>query len=102
MQQVWFPKSELERTVYAALVLAGEPVNNLKLAALMGVSPGEVLQDGSRSSSTRDQQAASGPRSFDFTELKLSPGHKPGLFVRRRCHQQMVSTTPRNSLHLNT
>ena len=39
--QPWLPKSELERTVYAALVLAGEPVNNLKLAALMGVSPGE-------------------------------------------------------------
>ena len=40
-QQVWLPKSELERTVYAALVLAGSPVNNLKLATLMGVSPGE-------------------------------------------------------------
>lgn len=37
----WMPQTELERTVYAALVLAGEPVNNLKLAALMGVSPGE-------------------------------------------------------------
>jgi chromosome segregation and condensation protein ScpB len=41
VQQAWLPKSELERTVYAALVLAGEPVNNLKLATLMGVSPGE-------------------------------------------------------------
>ena len=41
VQQVWLPKNELERTVCAALVLAGEPVNNLKLAALMGVSPGE-------------------------------------------------------------
>jgi hypothetical protein len=37
----WMPKTEVERTVYAALILAGEPVNNLKLAALMGVSPGE-------------------------------------------------------------
>jgi hypothetical protein len=35
------PKTEVERTVYAALILAGEPVNNLNLAALMGVSPGE-------------------------------------------------------------
>ena len=35
------PQTEVERTVYAALILAGEPVNNLKLAALMGVSPGE-------------------------------------------------------------
>ena len=41
MQQAWVPKSEIERTVYAALILAGEPVNNLKLAALMGVSPSE-------------------------------------------------------------
>lgn len=41
VQNVWLPKNELERTVCAALVLAGEPVNNLKLAALMGVSPGE-------------------------------------------------------------
>jgi hypothetical protein len=39
--QVWMPQTEVERTVYAALILAGEPVNNLKLAALMGVSPGE-------------------------------------------------------------
>ena len=37
----WMPKTEVERTVYAALILAGEPVNNLKLAALMGVSPGK-------------------------------------------------------------
>jgi hypothetical protein len=39
--QVWMPQTEVERTVFAALILAGEPVNNLKLAALMGVSPGE-------------------------------------------------------------
>ena len=49
VQQVWLPKNELERTVCAALVLTGEPVNNLKLAALRGVSPGEA-HDGSRSS----------------------------------------------------
>jgi hypothetical protein len=40
VSQAWLPKSELERVV-AALVLAGSPVNNLKLAALMGVSPRE-------------------------------------------------------------
>ena len=39
--QAWMPQTEVERTVYAALILAGEPVNNLKLAALTGVSPGE-------------------------------------------------------------
>jgi hypothetical protein len=33
--------TQLERTVFAALVLAGEPVNNLKPPGLMGVSPGE-------------------------------------------------------------
>ena len=41
VQPTWLPRTELERTVYAALILAGEPVNNLKLAALMGGTPGE-------------------------------------------------------------
>jgi hypothetical protein len=36
----WVPRTEVERTVYAALILAGEPINNLRLAALMGVSAG--------------------------------------------------------------
>ena len=39
---MWMPRTEVERTVYAALILAGEPVNNLKLAELMGVSPSEA------------------------------------------------------------
>jgi hypothetical protein len=39
---MWVPKTEVERAVLAALILAGEPVNNLTLAALMGVSPGEA------------------------------------------------------------
>jgi hypothetical protein len=50
-QQARLPKSELERTVYAALILAGQPVNNLRLAALMGVGPASA-QGRSRSSST--------------------------------------------------
>ena len=37
--QPWVPKSELERTVVAALLLAGEPVNNRRLAELMRCSP---------------------------------------------------------------
>ncbi len=41
-QATWFPRSELERTVYAALVLAGEPVNNRRLAELMLCSPGHA------------------------------------------------------------
>jgi hypothetical protein len=39
---VWVPHNNVERAVYAALILAGEPVNNGRLAALMGVSPAEA------------------------------------------------------------
>jgi hypothetical protein len=39
---VWLPATEIERAVYAALILAGEPVNNRRLASLMGCSPGEA------------------------------------------------------------
>ena len=39
--QPWVPSREFERAVYAALILAGEPVNNRRLAELMGCSPGE-------------------------------------------------------------
>ena len=35
------PKTHVERAVLAALILAGEPVNNRTLAALMDCSPGE-------------------------------------------------------------
>jgi hypothetical protein len=37
--QPWAPTREFERAVFAALILAGEPVNNRRLAELMGVSP---------------------------------------------------------------
>ena len=40
--RVWMPQTEVERTVYAALILAGEPVNNRRLAELMDCSPGEA------------------------------------------------------------
>jgi chromosome segregation and condensation protein ScpB len=36
------PTRDIERAVYAALVLAGEPVNNRRLAELMYCSPGEA------------------------------------------------------------
>ena len=36
------PATEMERAVYAALILAGEPVNNRRLAELMDCSPGEA------------------------------------------------------------
>jgi hypothetical protein len=38
----WMPSKEFERAVYAALILAGEPVNNRRLAELMDCSPGEA------------------------------------------------------------
>jgi hypothetical protein len=38
----WTPATEMERAVYAALILAGEPVNNRRLAELMDCSPGEA------------------------------------------------------------
>ncbi len=38
----WMPANEIERSVYAALIIAGEPVNNSRLAELMGCSPGEA------------------------------------------------------------
>lgn len=43
LQPVWtMPTTEIERAVYAALILAGEPVNNRRLAELMRVSPAEA------------------------------------------------------------
>ncbi len=38
----WQPSREFERAVVAALILAGEPVNNRRLAELMQCSPGEA------------------------------------------------------------
>jgi hypothetical protein len=42
LSPAWMPATEIERAVYAALILAGEPVNNRRLAELMGCSPGEA------------------------------------------------------------
>jgi hypothetical protein len=42
VQPTWMPSKEFERAVYAALILAGEPVNNRRLAELMDCSPGEA------------------------------------------------------------
>jgi hypothetical protein len=38
----WIPTRDIERAVYAALILAGEPVNNRRIAELMRVSPPEA------------------------------------------------------------
>ena len=38
---MWTPVSDLERQVFAAMILAGRPVTNAELARLMGVSPGQ-------------------------------------------------------------
>ena len=40
--QPWMPTKEFERAVFAALILAGEPINNRRLAELMDCSPGEA------------------------------------------------------------
>ena len=40
-QLMWIPVSDLERQVFAAMILAGRPVTNAELARLMGCSPGE-------------------------------------------------------------
>jgi len=42
VQPTWMPSKEFERAVYAALILAGEPVNNRRLAELMDCSAGEA------------------------------------------------------------
>ena len=42
LSRAWMPATEIERAVYAALILAGEPVNNRRLAELMDCSPGEA------------------------------------------------------------
>ena len=42
LTRVWTPASDLERTVYAAMILAGRPVSNAELARFMNVSPGEA------------------------------------------------------------
>ena len=42
LSPVWMPATDIERTVFAALILAGEPINNRRLAELMGCSPGEA------------------------------------------------------------
>ena len=41
-QPAWTPVSDLERTVYAAMILAGRPVTNAELARFMNVSAGEA------------------------------------------------------------
>ena len=40
--QPWMPTTDVERAVYAALILSGQPVNNRRLAELMDCSPGEA------------------------------------------------------------
>ena len=42
---VWIPKTDIERRVYAALTLAGKPVTNGELAALMRCSKSQASKD---------------------------------------------------------
>ena len=42
LKPVWVPKSDMERAVYAALLVAGKPVTNDELARLLRLSKGET------------------------------------------------------------
>ena len=42
---VWIPATDVERRVYAALILAGKPVTNRQLAALMKCSKSQASKD---------------------------------------------------------
>jgi hypothetical protein len=83
--QPWMPTREFERAVFAALILAGEPINNRRLAELMDCSPGEA----SRGRPTRrgDPQSPQGPRGSHIAALNLKPRRSelPGLFF---CDQE--------------
>ena len=41
-REVWSPQTDMERAVYAALIVAGKPVTNDELARLMRVSKGQA------------------------------------------------------------
>jgi hypothetical protein len=43
LKPVWVPKSDMERAIYAALLVAGKPVTNDELARLLRLSKGENL-----------------------------------------------------------
>ena len=42
---IWIPETDSERRVYAALILAGRPVTNGELAALMKCSKSQASKD---------------------------------------------------------
>ena len=41
LKPVWIPQTDVQRAVYAALIVAGKPVSNDELARLMRISKGE-------------------------------------------------------------
>ena len=49
-------RSEEERAVFAALILAGKPITNAELANFMRVSPGEASKRASKVSYLRKQR----------------------------------------------
>ncbi len=42
LKPVWVPQTEMERAIYAALLVAGKPVTNDELARLLQLSKGET------------------------------------------------------------
>ena len=77
LQPAWtMPTTEIERAVYAALVLAGEPINNRRLAELMDCSPGEASRRVARLEGVI-RKARKG------REVLISPSNWSGIFCAR-------------------
>ena len=111
LQPVWTPVSDLERTVYAAMIFAGRPVTNAELAHYervgrrgepQGESPGRRAPQGANRMRGEDQPAActetTKPRRSDPARLFSagawwSNGQHPtaAAEARRRVRRQTVS-----------
>ena len=72
VQPTWIPTRDIERAVYAALILAGEPVNDRRLCGADGLLPRRVLTAG-RAARRRDPQGPQGSRGFDQPALEPGP-----------------------------
>ena len=68
----WMPSKEFKRAVYAALILAGEPVNNRRLAELMGSALANVHAE---SHSSRGRKVRRG------RSVESAPVAMPGLLL---------------------
>ena len=79
----WTPVTDLERTVYAAMILAGRPVTNAELARFMRCSLGEVSKrvkalEGCDQEGTHRKRGAT-----ERTLVPLTRATAPGGAIRR-------------------